>query len=48
MMEEVAVQQDAEEVQAAAEAPSPAIGRYAVVAGDGGIVVNIIEAPGRR
>jgi ribulose 1,5-bisphosphate synthetase/thiazole synthase len=36
MMEDVAVQEDAE--------VSPEIGRYAVVAGDGGIVVNIIEA----
>jgi len=36
-MEEVAMQEDAE--------VSPEIGRYAVVADDGGIVVNIIEAP---
>jgi len=39
------VREGAEEVQEAAEAPSPAIGRYAVVSDDGGIVVNIIEAP---
>jgi hypothetical protein len=36
MMEDVAVQEDV--------VVSPAIGRYAVVSNDGGIVVNIIEA----